>query len=198
MALKNNGANEVTWMSTGLLGKFNEHLEGCELGLKYTLDSKSDTKLNFHYIKDFIDYRVAVEMSKDGDSWNPKWTDKWVTRLDMFHNALIFGSTGKGTFKNFFAERNAVLFCNVPGTSSTVGAVATTETSVKDGKKSFGLTGLGGFWRNQTESGLFGHDAVCTPEGGVVSKMGAALNFDDHTWFMRFDTTGACALALQW
>lgn len=71
--LKNNNKHVLTTMSKGL-GNIHEHLEGCEFGMKCTMDSATFSKLNFHYIKDWCDYRINVTCDKE----DPRYEDKFV------------------------------------------------------------------------------------------------------------------------
>lgn len=168
-------------MNSLILQNLHESLEGCELGTKFTFDGEADPKVNFHYIKDWCDYRLNMEVNKE-----TKYEDKFAMALDRIHPSLILGTHSKGSVKNWFTDHTleTVLFCNIPNTSATVGAMVMTNATAEEknakgevtNKGGFGLTGLRGFWRNETAKGVFAHDATWTKADGVKSEMVARLD----------------------
>lgn len=142
LALKSSGDIENTSTFKGLGVSFiqflifqqlHEELEGSELGIKikHSKGGKkySPPQLAFNYIKDWVDFKLRVDMEGE----NPTWEEKTTFNFPLLDN-VIFGNTTKGEVKNWktTASRTAGLFCNIPNTKSTVGFFGTAEMTKEE------------------------------------------------------------------
>jgi len=136
---------------------------------------------NAHYIKDWINYRTTVGISKD-----PSFDENWSFQLpELLGSNVYLGGCANGKILSFWKnmEMNNDVLVNLTGSGSTVGV--SVGSKWQEGGPS--IESVKGSWRNETEAGAFAHNVTWNKgeKNSVESDIGARFDMENHSWLFR-------------